>query len=101
MSRLKNKTKLLLLTEKCECGDSCEMKDGGKGLCGMMGKCHPETRPPHCDEWDECECGKHCKMENRTVGVCQNDGSCALNTMRPNCTDWPGSIKFTVEYLQF
>ena len=101
MSLLKHKMKLLLFTEKCECGDSCEMKDGGKGLCGMMGKCHPETRPPHCDEWDECECGKPCKMENRTAGVCQNDGSCALNTMRPNCTDWPGSIKFTVEYLQF
>ena len=79
--------------EKCECGDSCEMKNGEEGLCDLMGRCHPEDRPPNCDEWDECECGKRCKMETGSVGICQNNGSCTQTSMRPNCTDWPGNIQ--------
>ena len=84
----------MLFKDKCECGDSCEMKNGEGGLCDMMGRCHPDTKPPHCKEWDECECGKRCKMEAGGVGICQNDGACAMivASMRPNCTDWPGNI---------
>ena len=84
----------MLFKDKCECGDSCEMKNGEEGLCDMMGRCHPDTKPPNCDEWDECECGKRCKMEADGVGICQNDGTCApiTTSMRPNCTDWPGKI---------
>ena len=84
----------MLFKDKCECGDSCEMKNGEEGLCDMMGRCKPDTKPPSCEEWDECECGKRCKMESDGVGICQNDGTCAPITasMRPNCTDWPGKI---------
>ena len=90
-----------ILLEKCECGDTCEMKDGSEGLCGMMGRCHPESKPPSCDEWDECECGKRCKMDEGGIGICQNDGTCALNTIRPNCTDWPGNIRAMICELIF
>ena len=72
------------------------MKIGEEGLCDLMGRCHPEDRPPNCDEWDECECGKRCKMETGGVGICQNDGFCNQTSMRPNCTDWPGNIQTTV-----
>ena len=84
----------MFFKDKCECGDSCEMKNGEEGLCGMMGRCYPESKPPNCEEWDECECGKRCKMEADGVGICQNDGTCApiTTSMRPNCTDWPGKI---------
>ena len=90
-----------ILLEKCECGDTCEMKDGRGGLCDMMGRCHPASKPPSCDEWDECECGKRCKMDEGGIGICQNDGTCALNTIRPNCTDWPGNIRAMICELIF
>ena len=65
----------------------------------MMGRCHPESKPPSCDEWDECECGKRCKMEEGGIGICQNDGTCSPNKIRPNCTDWPGNNKTLIYEL--
>ena len=72
------------------------MKNGEEGICDMMGRCHPESKEPNCDEWDECECGKRCKMETGGVGICQNDGSCTQTSMRPNCTDWPGNVQIAI-----
>ena len=36
------------MLEKCECGDSCEMKDGEEGICHKGGWCKPATMEPDC-----------------------------------------------------
>ena len=41
-------TTLLATLEKCECGDSCEMKDGEEGICHKSGWCKPATMDPEC-----------------------------------------------------
>ena len=41
-------TTLLVTLEKCECGDSCEMKDGEEGICHKSGWCKPATMDPDC-----------------------------------------------------
>ena len=41
-------TTLLATLEKCECGDSCEMKDGEEGICHKSGWCKPATMDPDC-----------------------------------------------------
>ena len=38
-----------ILLEKCECGDSCEMKDGEEGICHKGGWCKPATMEPDCE----------------------------------------------------
>ena len=43
-------TTLLVTLEKCECGDSCEMKDGEEGICHKSGWCKPTSMEPDCGE---------------------------------------------------